>query len=164
MAKKKPRDTRRGRKGLAVYRRDGWLCRICSERIEQDLIRSNHLMGATLDHIIPRCYGGPDAQWNLRATHKLCNNKRPDRIREADVLDIAINITSGQLMWGSDYQQRRQMARLLVQAYEEYKVLLDREKATGQEILEEEVPELVAAIKANSIRGQEGMEGLFNAA
>lgn len=46
----------------------GYNCGICGEAME--------VSDANIDHIIPRFRKGPNAEWNYRATHKLCNSRR----------------------------------------------------------------------------------------
>lgn len=50
---------------------------------------------ATLDHIIPRSKGGPDAEWNLQAVHNKCNGTRgnadlPAELRREAELHLGI--------------------------------------------------------------------------
>ena len=48
------------------------ICGICEQPITEGQV--------DMDHIIPKSYGGPSAQWNLRPAHNLCNKKRQNRI------------------------------------------------------------------------------------
>lgn len=48
----------------AVLERDGWECRYCSQPAN------------TVDHVIPRAEGGPDAEWNLVAACTSCNSSK----------------------------------------------------------------------------------------
>lgn len=34
----------------------------------------------TIDHVIPRSKGGPNAQWNLRVACKACNKAKADNM------------------------------------------------------------------------------------
>lgn len=54
----------------AVWDRDRGICGICA--LPVPFGRDMHV-----DHIQPRCEGGPDALENLRATHGTCNRRRP---------------------------------------------------------------------------------------
>jgi hypothetical protein len=54
----------------------------------------------TRDHIIPISWGGPDAEWNFRAAHSICNSQRGNGRREYDVRDLLDNfvrITDGRI-------------------------------------------------------------------
>lgn len=62
---------------LAIYRRDDWTCRVCTEPVDQEL-PPNDTWAATLDHIIPRAQGGTDDPANLRLAHRWCNSVRGD--------------------------------------------------------------------------------------
>lgn len=44
------------------------LCGICSSPVGRD--------HATIDHIIPRAFGGPDASWNFEVVHYGCNHRK----------------------------------------------------------------------------------------
>ena len=54
--------------------RDGGCCYICNKALVFDNIK--HPLFATLDHIIPKCKGGPLVPWNLKLACKACNNAR----------------------------------------------------------------------------------------
>lgn len=41
--------------------------------------------GLNWDHIIPKSLGGPDEKWNLRLTHKDCNNDRRNHFLREDM-------------------------------------------------------------------------------
>lgn len=57
------KDKRRRRRSLV--RRDGLVCQICWA--------PRDLSTLTIDHVIPRCEGGPDALSNLRLACQPCN-------------------------------------------------------------------------------------------
>jgi len=65
---------------LSIYERDGWTCGICTEPVDAT-VPSNDRWGATLDHIVPRKYGGGDDAANLRLAHRTCNSSRGDASR-----------------------------------------------------------------------------------
>ena len=56
------------RKRQSLYRRDGGICGICGEPVPFFL--------ASIDHIRPRSKGGSNADFNLRITHRACNQER----------------------------------------------------------------------------------------
>lgn len=51
-----------------LWERDGGICQLCGDPVELRVIH--------IDHIKPRCVGGPDTWDNLQATHKACNLKK----------------------------------------------------------------------------------------
>lgn len=51
-----------------VYLRDGLTCRICN--------RSIRAGRQVIDHILPICMNGDNDPYNLRVTHRFCNNSR----------------------------------------------------------------------------------------
>ena len=55
----------KGRRRRSLVRRDGPVCQICGALRDPSTL--------TIDHIIPRCEGGPDALWNLRLACQPCN-------------------------------------------------------------------------------------------
>lgn len=57
---------------LAVLKRDGWRCMYCGQ---------GGLSGttATVDHVIPACFGGDHSAENLRTACKRCNCQKQDR-------------------------------------------------------------------------------------
>lgn len=65
-----PRSVRR-----AIYERDRWTCGVCGEPVEDGLPSSSPWQ-ATLDHIVPRAFGGSDDPKNLRLAHRWCNSIR----------------------------------------------------------------------------------------
>jgi 5-methylcytosine-specific restriction endonuclease McrA len=61
-----------------IYERDGWTCQVCLEPVDPRLIRSRSHWRPSLDHIIPKSLGGPDASENLRLAHWWCNSALSD--------------------------------------------------------------------------------------
>lgn len=62
-------------KASKVYERDGWVCGICKEPVDQTL-EYPHLMYASLDHIIPMALGGPHTYENVQLAHFICNSMK----------------------------------------------------------------------------------------
>jgi hypothetical protein len=71
--------TRNARKLSRLVDSQGGRCAICGGAF----VAGNRLLKATLDHMVPRSRGGPDALENLQATHWLCNGIK-DRGSNAD--------------------------------------------------------------------------------
>jgi hypothetical protein len=53
-----------------IFRRDGWVCAICGERVEREGARR---LRPTLDHVVPLVIGGLHSRGNLRTAHGGCN-------------------------------------------------------------------------------------------
>lgn len=53
---------------LSLYKRDGGICHICDLPVPWELF--------SLDHIVPRSFGGCSARDNLATSHLSCNNER----------------------------------------------------------------------------------------
>ena len=76
--------SRRKAEKIAILRkRDGKRCWLCGEKMDFHGPRTS-ARAATLDHVIPRSLGGPNADTNLRLAHRSCNNRRGDDLTEAD--------------------------------------------------------------------------------
>lgn len=61
----------------ALLLRDGCLCHYCEvEMIPTEFNRQPLANTMTLDHVIPACYGGSNAQTNLVLACYKCNNER----------------------------------------------------------------------------------------
>ena len=58
-----------------IHERDGWICQLCDEPVDQDLAWPDPL-SASLDHIIPLSHGGPHTRANTRLAHLVCNTRR----------------------------------------------------------------------------------------
>lgn len=61
-----------------VYDRDGWICGLCDEPVDPDLVYPDP-MSASLDHVIPMSLGGPHHLDNLQCSHWLCNVQKSNR-------------------------------------------------------------------------------------
>lgn len=72
---------------LRLAERDGWICQICFEAIDPSLSYPDPGY-RTVDHIIPRAWGGEDTYANTRIAHLVCNMRRHDARGEtmADLL------------------------------------------------------------------------------
>jgi len=67
--------TRRKITRRAVFARDRWTCQYCGSRST-----------LTVDHVIPRCKGGPSTWDNIVAACAPCNRRKGDRLpRQADM-------------------------------------------------------------------------------
>jgi len=60
-------------------------CPLCGEKIKinSDILKHSEQtqpMTFTWDHIKPKSMGGPDGLMNMQPTHKICNNKKADKI------------------------------------------------------------------------------------
>lgn len=67
-------------KRTAIYDRDGWVCQLCFDPVDQSL-DPNDRWAATLDHIECRSWTlvPDDRPENLRLAHRACNSARRDR-------------------------------------------------------------------------------------
>lgn len=54
----------------------GWRCHWCQQACREDV---GWLNSATLDHIVPRCQGGPNEPWNLVMSCQRCNTAKGNR-------------------------------------------------------------------------------------
>jgi hypothetical protein len=54
-----------------IYARSSGICYICGESVSYEEM--------TVDHVIPKAWGGSNAESNLRATHYECNQKKGHR-------------------------------------------------------------------------------------
>lgn len=55
-----------------VFERDGWICQICNEPVDPDLLYPN-LQSVSLDHIVPIVRGGGHTRANTQCAHLRCN-------------------------------------------------------------------------------------------
>ncbi|MEU9218915.1 HNH endonuclease [Streptomyces sp. NPDC048376] len=71
---------------LDIHTRDGWVCQLCHEPIDQT-IAWPHPKSPSIDHIIPLSRGGAHALSNVQSAHLGCNSSKRDRdTHEAAVL------------------------------------------------------------------------------
>lgn len=68
----------RAKRDLA-WKRSGYSCHYC-DRFTPERER-------TLDHVVPKAFGGPDANWNLVASCEPCNGDFGDSVRKCDCRD-----------------------------------------------------------------------------
>ena len=60
-----------------IAERDGWICQICKNPIENmPKQKYRNPMYLNIDHIVPISKGGDDAPHNLQATHSTCNKSK----------------------------------------------------------------------------------------
>jgi 5-methylcytosine-specific restriction endonuclease McrA len=57
-----------------IYERDGGICAYCRTFVPWDQF--------DVDHIIPRAYGGKHEAGNLRTSHRSCNRRAGQRMRQ----------------------------------------------------------------------------------
>lgn len=62
--------------------RDGWICGLCEEAVDQDL-RYPDPMSGSLDHRVPIVAGGRHTRDNLQLAHLGCNLSKGARHAEA---------------------------------------------------------------------------------
>lgn len=62
-----------------VFVRDGWICGLCGEDIDPDLVAPD-LECASVDHIIPLARGGTHEMANVQAAHLICNSRKGARV------------------------------------------------------------------------------------
>jgi 5-methylcytosine-specific restriction endonuclease McrA len=72
-----------------VYERDGWVCGICTEPVDANLIGSRSEWRPSIDHIIPRSAGGDEQDANLRLAHFWCNAVRGAELYEDAMFRVA---------------------------------------------------------------------------
>lgn len=60
----------RRRLKLRILARDGWRCQFCGIDLSRDV---DTFLTATIDHLLPRCDGGNNAEDNLIASCLTCN-------------------------------------------------------------------------------------------
>lgn len=67
-----------------VFKRDGWICKICGDPIDNTLMYPD-LMSASLDHKIALANGGSHTYDNVQCAHLICNslkgNNPPDKVQ-----------------------------------------------------------------------------------
>lgn len=63
---------------LEVFRRDGWNCMICGDRIDPTL-RNPDPLSASVDHVIPLSKGGTHSWANVQTAHLSCNMSKGNK-------------------------------------------------------------------------------------
>ena len=63
----------------AIYERDAYTCKLCSEPVDMKADPQRGDWAPTLDHIVPRSKGGTHETSNLRTAHRWCNSVRRDQ-------------------------------------------------------------------------------------
>ncbi len=63
----------------AIYGRDGWVCRLCTESIDPRCAWPDR-RSASLDHIVPLSAGGHHIPANVQASHLGCNLAKGARV------------------------------------------------------------------------------------
>lgn len=79
LARAQADNRRRANQRRGIYDAAGYRCKQCGEKCPE---RVDALPGerfVTLDHIIPRCKGGPSAAWNLQVLCNKCNERKGDK-------------------------------------------------------------------------------------
>jgi hypothetical protein len=62
---------------LKIFQRDDYKCYLCKKQVELGLKGD---LAATVDHVIPKCYGGSSNPSNLNTCCQKCNTKKSDKI------------------------------------------------------------------------------------
>jgi 5-methylcytosine-specific restriction endonuclease McrA len=70
-----------------LLERDGYRCIYCAKPYDP---QNSYLH--TLDHLIPRRHGGPDAKWNLAIACETCNCSKQARVWTAAIDKLIENI------------------------------------------------------------------------
>ena len=92
-------------------------CALCNQIIDVSSVSENkrkqpdNPLSFSWDHIFPKSHGGNTNLGNLQPTHKICNNKKSDKIlsnRRSNInIDIDINIKIDGKCCNSRYKQLR---------------------------------------------------------
>lgn len=100
--------------------RDEWECQLCHDAISKNPMEWAALPGGTptVDHIIPTSWGGPDAYWNLRASHSLCNEQRGNRVLPEDRDSLARNFVRE---LGGTFEERLAKADHVIEMWTKYR-------------------------------------------
>ncbi len=69
-------------KSEQVYERDGWICRLCGQKVSRKLLGLNLNDAPAVDHIIPlSVQGSPGHVWsNVQCSHRICNSRKSNRV------------------------------------------------------------------------------------
>lgn len=66
---------------LVIGQRDGWICGICRQQVDQGL-RVPDLLAPTVDHVVPVSRGGIHRLDNVQLAHFICNAEKGDALPE----------------------------------------------------------------------------------
>lgn len=69
-----------------IYERDSFTCQLCHQLVDMSQAGTSSPNAPSLDHIVPRSFGGDDSPSNLRLAHHRCNSMRGNRLFEQLVL------------------------------------------------------------------------------
>lgn len=64
---------------VEVFERDWWMCSLCGGNIDSSL-SYNDPMAPVVDHELPIALGGRHEMGNLRAAHRVCNERKGARV------------------------------------------------------------------------------------
>ena len=89
---------------IAIFERDNYRCRYCGVRYvdkntREPIVsipyegfkwagRASWIGVMHIDHVIPKCLGGPTAPWNLVTACRDCNLKKYDNVWEPRPLEV----------------------------------------------------------------------------
>lgn len=76
-------------KSVEVYDRDGWVCQLCDEPVDQ-AARHPDPMSASLDHIIPIARGGSHTRANTQLAHLMCNILKGTKIGTSHSVTVGL--------------------------------------------------------------------------
>lgn len=65
---------------IAVFKRDGWRCRMCGVETPYELRGSTHPRAPELDHVIPLAVGGSHTLANVQCACRACNGAKGARL------------------------------------------------------------------------------------
>lgn len=74
---------------LELYERDAWTCWLCEEPVDRTLIGTRDQWRPSLDHVIPRAFGGSSNDDNLKLAHWWCNAVRGDGRHAPEVFRVS---------------------------------------------------------------------------
>lgn len=74
---------------MAIYERDAWMCGICMEPVDRELMGTRSQWRPSLDHIVPHVRGGGVEPGNLRLAHVWCNTARGAGRYDDEVFRVA---------------------------------------------------------------------------
>src|SRR3954471_9112855 len=63
-----------------AFRGSKKVCHICVMTIPSGYVAQRHPLFATVDHVIPKSENGGNAPENLKASHRICNLKKGNRL------------------------------------------------------------------------------------